>query len=73
MNQRSPSTRQHHGPRRATGALGPPPVVRPVLVALTVKVPESTKRALKIRAAETGETERVIADRAIRTELGLEP
>jgi hypothetical protein len=73
MNQRSPSTRQHHGPRRATGALGPPPVAQPVLVALTVKVPESTKRALKILAAESGETERAIVNRVLRAELGLKP
>jgi hypothetical protein len=73
MNQRSPSTRQHHGPRRATGALGPPPTARPVLIALTVKVPESTKRALKIRAAESGETERAIVNRVLRAELGLKP
>jgi hypothetical protein len=55
------------------GALGSPPPPQVTLVALTIQVPESTKRALKTRAAETGETVRVIANRAIRTELGLKP
>jgi hypothetical protein len=55
------------------GALGSPPPPQVTLVALTIQVPETTKRALKLAAVEQGTTVRAIADRALRTELGLEP
>jgi hypothetical protein len=82
MGKRTASARQHHERPSYRGALGPPPASPPSdpLVLLSVRVPTSTKRALKIAAANSGETEMKIAARALRTEVvrvlteyGLEP
>jgi hypothetical protein len=75
MTKRPAGTRQHRERPSARGALGPPPAspASDPLVALTISIPVSTKRALKTRAAETGETVRTIANRVLRAELGLEP
>jgi hypothetical protein len=75
MTRRAASERQHHQRPSYQGALGPPPPAPPddPLILLSARVRASTKRALKMAAATTGEKEQVIADRALRTELGLEP
>lgn len=38
---------------------------------LTVYVTEELRRALRVRAAETGESQSAIAERALRRELGM--
>jgi hypothetical protein len=75
MTKRPAGTRQHRERPSARGALGPPPAspASDPLVALTADIRASTKRALKIMAAETGLKERRIVDRALRADLGLEP
>jgi hypothetical protein len=74
MPKRPAGTRQHRERPSYQGALGPPPSPpADPLVALTIAIPVSTRRALKTRAAETGETVRTIANRVLRAELGLEP